>query len=347
MTIEHVTNHKEQMLARLMYAFRNRPNITALLTVIASRYQGVEDALFQLVSERGIETGEGVQLDVIGKIVGQPRGDSADDDAYRLRLKARMRANQSSGTGPDILDVFATLLAGYSDLHLEQYFPASLVLSIENTAITEATAILYASFLEAAKAGGVQAFLLTSPTDAQNTFTFPMSTTLTAEQDGHATVHVVSTAGFQSSGSLFLDPGSSDQLRLTYTSKTATTFEGCNEAEGAFGPRAPGSIVVEAPYPNAELTGAFDLTSDITIPIGDTSAFPSAGFVMVGRSVDPAEHCIVEYTGKTATHLTGVTDTGTGTETLFLAGTFVSWMGNGFSEEFQPFGGQLASVTEA
>lgn len=347
MTITHVTTHKEQMLARLMFAFRNRPNITALLTVIARRYQGIEDALFQLVSERGIDSGEGAQLDVIGRIIGQPREDSADDAAYRLRLRARMRANQSSGTVPDILDVFATLLEGYDDLLLQQYFPATILLTIEDVPIAEATAVLYASFLEAAKLGGVRAFLVTSEVAAEDTFTFPASTLLTVGNDGEPTLYVLSTEGFASAGSLLFDSGGPDQLWLTYTSKTATTLEGVVPRVGVETFRDVGYLIVQAPTPNAELTGAFDLTSDVTLPIGDTSAFPAAGFVSVGPTNASSDYCVIEYTGKTATHLTGVSDTGVGAETNFLAGAFVAWVGRGFTEDGQTFGGGFARVTEA
>src|SRR5262249_42034837 len=60
-------------LDRLCQYAKDKPNIAALLSALVAPAQDVEDAFQDLLTKRGIETGEGVQLDVVGKIVGQKR----------------------------------------------------------------------------------------------------------------------------------------------------------------------------------------------------------------------------------------------------------------------------------
>lgn len=55
--------------------------------------------------------GRGVQLDRIGKVVGQPRG-AAGDDQYRPILRAKIIANRSNGGANTIIRMFVAMFAG-------------------------------------------------------------------------------------------------------------------------------------------------------------------------------------------------------------------------------------------
>ncbi len=345
MTLAKITTHKEQMLARLLYEYKDKPNMAKVINVIANRYQGVEDALWQLATQRLLD-GEGVQLDNLGKILRQERGDSADDAEYRLRLKARMRANQSSGTPEDILSVFQALLGSYDGLHLTPYYPAGIMLTLDDIEVTDAEASLYADFLFDSKDGGVAAWLQTSPAPDDETFCCPASTTLTADHDGETTMRVVSTEGFLPSGYLLLDVGSSDELRISYTFKTPTTFEGCQERDGTPGNRVPGALVVQNNSPASELTVALDTTSDASLTVADASQFPDSGFVTVGPLYSEATYRVLSYTGKSGNQLTGINMVLVGTETHFLPGKIVAVAHQGFGVDGEDFGGQLSRVVE-
>lgn len=346
--LSHITEHKEQMLARLLYQYKDKPNITKVITVLAARYQGLEDALWQLATLRSIELGEGEQLNVIGRIIGQTREDSANDAEYRLRLKARMRANQSSGTPEDILAVFAALLGGYSNLELTPYYPAGLLLRIDDTAITEALANLYADFLFDSKLGAVAAWLHTSPTDNENTFTFSMSTHLTADYDpGGTTMHVDTTEGFLESGYLVFLPGASDQWRLRYTYKTPTTFEGLSDREGTAVGQSSGSLVVQQTSPCSELSANVANPSVIAIALEDASPFPPSGYVSVGPLIADSTYRIFHYGAILGNVLRTVTDTGIGTATSFTTGQIVALISQCFGADGESFGGQFSSVMEA
>jgi hypothetical protein len=79
-------------------------NIEKLLAVIISPAQDIEDALQQLKTERWVDTAVGDQLDIIGRIVGQPREGRVDDD-YRRFIRARIATNNSDGTFEDLITV--------------------------------------------------------------------------------------------------------------------------------------------------------------------------------------------------------------------------------------------------
>ena len=98
------------LLSRLAEEFR-KPRISKLFGGIGAQYQALEDAAWQLYTLRSVDTAEGWVLDVLGKLVGERRQGSPDAD-YRIRVRARIRANLSDGTIEDVLAVFKLLLGG-------------------------------------------------------------------------------------------------------------------------------------------------------------------------------------------------------------------------------------------
>jgi hypothetical protein len=98
--IEHILQGR----ARLIAQYVGKPRLDDLLCIYIDQIQLLEDALWDLATLRTIDAGEGVQLDGIGDIVRQERQGFSDDD-YRPLLRARVRANKSEGTAPDIIAV--------------------------------------------------------------------------------------------------------------------------------------------------------------------------------------------------------------------------------------------------
>ncbi len=354
---EQITTHTADALARFVEQYRDKPNLAAFLSVLTDRVQGVEDVLWQLASERFIDTAVGVQLDIIGKIVGQPRGNSADDDAYRLRLRARMRANQSSGTVNQILAVFLALGESPSDLRLEQFFPAGLVLHLEDEALSDADAVLYAEFLKAARAAAVDAQFNYSTVSGAATFTLPLETELTAnflEAGGvyETSMKVLSTTGFPDAGSViarYTEDGGGEQIRFRYTSKTPTSFEGVTYAEGAVEDLLSGEMIISPPLPYTELSAAFNGPSfPADMPVKDASLFPDEGFVTLfyGTTV----FTIFKYTSRTATELENIS-VHTGTHISFPINTLVvshsATLGTDDPDADENFGGALSEVLGA
>ena len=92
-----IPDHAQQAISRLLEQFKGMPKIESMLSVVASEIQAVEDSAFVFFTSRAIDNAVGAQLDGIGRIVSELRNGRVDD-SYRLRLKARILANRSSGT---------------------------------------------------------------------------------------------------------------------------------------------------------------------------------------------------------------------------------------------------------
>src|SRR5437870_5119087 len=130
-------NHATEALAALPEEYKNKPRLAGLLGSFTAQIQALEDAA---LGSAGLTTltlanASGIWLDVIGKLVGQPRNGQVDAQ-YRLFLNARIAVNRSSGTIEDILTTFAVLTAGLGvTLRLDEYFPKALLLRFTGAAV--------------------------------------------------------------------------------------------------------------------------------------------------------------------------------------------------------------------
>lgn len=161
-------------LARLIEQYRSatlQPNIQALVGVFAAETQVLTDAASSLATITSIDDSQGVQLDNIGAIVGEPR-QGFDDVPYRLHLKARVLLNRSSGTIPEILALFELLLGDAVTLTLTEGYPAGFTLAVGGMPVDDTLAGYLWAFLQEAKDAGVRAILEWSPDDDSSTFCF-------------------------------------------------------------------------------------------------------------------------------------------------------------------------------
>ncbi len=168
---EQITNHVERALARLPEQHKNKPKLIALLTALAGPAQGIEDALWQLLVERFVDTAIGDQLDTIGGIVGQPRNGMLDAE-YRRFIRARVSVRRSNGVTEDILRVVNLIL--FNDgatLTIERYpEEAAYVLRVEGVAVAVSTATHAAAFMRDATSAGVRSMLEYSESAPEDTF---------------------------------------------------------------------------------------------------------------------------------------------------------------------------------
>tara|TARA_R110000803_G_scaffold13482_1_gene37854 strand:- start:5209 stop:5925 length:717 start_codon:yes stop_codon:yes gene_type:complete len=68
-----ILNHKDIYKARLLQQFKSSTNLIALIDALIEGQGELETVLDQLLTQRSVETAIGLQLDIIGEIVGQPR----------------------------------------------------------------------------------------------------------------------------------------------------------------------------------------------------------------------------------------------------------------------------------
>jgi hypothetical protein len=159
-------------LNRLLNQFQALPGWTAILTAVLEQFDDLEDSSTQLGLLSAIDQNVGLQLDNIGALIGEAR-QGFDDVVYRLHLKARVFLNKGSGTAPEILRMFDTLLGGTVDLRLEDEYPATFSLHTEDSAALDGTLAPYlATFLAQARAAGVRSIFHWTIVPPDETFAF-------------------------------------------------------------------------------------------------------------------------------------------------------------------------------
>jgi hypothetical protein len=104
-------------------------NFEKLLATYIQQIQELEQALFQLIDDRTLETSLGAQLDGLGSVVGEARL-GRDDDAYRIAIKGRITLNLSNGTPEDIISVIASQIGPKQLTLTEDSFPAHFELLV-------------------------------------------------------------------------------------------------------------------------------------------------------------------------------------------------------------------------
>jgi hypothetical protein len=165
--------HSELGLARLIWQYRgSQPRLQAWLETYLDTYQDLEDVAYQVMTDRWPLTAIGVQLDNLGKIVGQERGELTDDQ-YRLFILARILANKSKGRAANIGEILEIL--GFPTIDIWEHYPAELHVSVAGADFGE----LVIELLDDAKAGGVMLRFTFSDEDEDNVF--QMANTLGAD----------------------------------------------------------------------------------------------------------------------------------------------------------------------
>lgn len=129
-----ITNHFERALSLLASQFRDQKpdgtltNFQKLIKVLCTGAQVLENAKWQLKTERWLSTAIGAQLDEIGEILGLPRELGESDEDYRERLQFQIFINVSSGTPEEQIAILKFLNAaekvhyfqvGIASFHLE------------------------------------------------------------------------------------------------------------------------------------------------------------------------------------------------------------------------------------
>lgn len=149
-TLERITTHVEDGLARSIEAFKNKPKFENLLQIVLARMQHIEDVLWDVYTGVWLDNAEGTQLDGLGWIVGEPRK-GRQDDQYRLWVRARIALNRTNGKIGDSLRLVRLVLESGATVRYVPEYPAGYRIEIENSAV--ALSELYALLNEARPAG--------------------------------------------------------------------------------------------------------------------------------------------------------------------------------------------------
>lgn len=155
--------HVEAGLSRLIERWKadTRPNMGKLLAPLLEECQELENAIWSVIYGRTIDYAEGEQLDMLGRIVGQPRN-GLDDDAYRAHVNARIRINRSFGTSNDVIAVIR--LIDSAAFHLTEGERASFLVYFDEPPSNAGIGRELGNLIKQARAAGV-AGLVTMPVD--------------------------------------------------------------------------------------------------------------------------------------------------------------------------------------
>lgn len=303
--VDYITDWKERLRGRLYEQFADDPVFIALTELCGKQFQDLEDAAQTLITLPSIDDSEGVQLDVIGYLIGQLRLDSIDA-TYRLYLKARVIANRATGSSKDIYQMFRALFGQSVDQVYRPEPPKALTWLI-NTPITAAEAAVAMSFLLDVVDAGARVILEWQPEDDDNTFTFGNTVYLTAPASASdTTLTVTDTSSLPATGSVVIDLGTAGAETIAYTGKTATTL---TLAAGVANAHAIGTTAEQVGdagrgYATVAYTNGLQAAGTLSL-VAITSMmipFPASGTVIVDAGTENEE--IKAYTSHSNTTIT-------------------------------------------
>jgi hypothetical protein len=113
-----ITDYPERTAALLIEQFEPSEDLQSFVKALSSPANEIEKVLFDLKHQRNITFGDGVQLDLIGELIGEPRN-GKDDDDYRQALFLRPNINKSYGEGEILISVLKQLTKATEVLLLE------------------------------------------------------------------------------------------------------------------------------------------------------------------------------------------------------------------------------------
>jgi hypothetical protein len=103
--VNYIRDHARRAILSLNPVFWGKPRIASFVWAITTEVQELEDAILSVISLRMVDNAGDVQLEVLGRIVGQRNTGGFDTELYRSIIKAKIRTNRSRGTLRDILEV--------------------------------------------------------------------------------------------------------------------------------------------------------------------------------------------------------------------------------------------------
>ncbi len=162
MTPERDIDHVGQGLALLISQFRGKPRLEGWARAYLRQCQLLEDAIYDVLIKRLIDNAEGVNLDTIGRIVGELRF-GRSDATYKIFIGARVRINRSRGNTTDVLEVLGMITK--TSLIFNEYNPACLF--IEMLTVPDQEPILIYIMAHDTKAGGVKLTLIAPTTNTR------------------------------------------------------------------------------------------------------------------------------------------------------------------------------------
>tara|TARA_R110002126_G_scaffold34517_8_gene106833 strand:+ start:4875 stop:5561 length:687 start_codon:yes stop_codon:yes gene_type:complete len=138
MTDINIINYSEQGLDRLLYQFKDKPNIDGILSSFLSSLSATQTSSLEMLDYLDLNVAVGKALDDLGKIVGEKRlGNS--DEVYRENISVRIFLNSSRGTPNDLLEAL-NLLTDSTEIAIFEHEPNHNIFYSNASTMSTATA---------------------------------------------------------------------------------------------------------------------------------------------------------------------------------------------------------------
>lgn len=148
-------------------------NVEQFLASIVAVFQTTEDTLQQMIVGLTIDDAIGVQLDMLGDLVGRPRNGVTDDEIYRRMIRAQTVTNNSDGVMEDLIKVADLIVYDVNAVYrINNHGVAALTMTLEGVIVSLELAQLLLTFLRRAVSGGVRLVLEYWPVDESEMFSF-------------------------------------------------------------------------------------------------------------------------------------------------------------------------------
>jgi hypothetical protein len=129
--LEKIDNHAEQAVGRLTSQYSHAERLQSLIRVWAGRVQSLEDAAYDMLTQRWIDAADGNQLDGLGEIVGEDRR-GREDEVYRDALITRIFLNSASGEPESVIRAL-NFLWGTGNVAFQEIYPAKIQIALFET----------------------------------------------------------------------------------------------------------------------------------------------------------------------------------------------------------------------
>lgn len=147
------TAHVARGIRRLIEQWNDKRVVVALTRIFLTEVQALEDAIAGVYNGRLLINAVGIQLDVIGKYVGESRK-GRNDAIYLLWLKARIAANRSYGRAEDLIKIIK-LLTNKTFYFFDLGFPCAFLLQFDDFVADAETVKNVGLIIASARAAGV------------------------------------------------------------------------------------------------------------------------------------------------------------------------------------------------
>lgn len=178
---------------RFIDVFREKSNLQAFMAAFTTETQTLENAFFSIFLGFSLDEAVGAQLNALGEIVGVARS-GFSDERYRIRIRARVLLNLSSGTPNEILNI-ARQLGAEAPVYTPRY-PAGFEIEIIGTPSAVSTDVV--ELVQEATPAGVASNTIYSLSPRAELFSFSstFATVETSSVQGFSDVTQVSGGKF-------------------------------------------------------------------------------------------------------------------------------------------------------